>query len=279
MALEPAPADGRHPRRHDLIWLAPDAAAGGWHAAPGDHAALRAWIARGRPLVVARRPADPPPGCADWLGAGFTLPGTGPRRRVAALVAPQAVVRRRAPLGVEEALPHAPAHWQPTLRSLLAACREAGLTPRVYGSIVTQAVTGEPCLRPDSDLDVLIDCADRRAVHAALAALRGHADAQPRIDGELRLANGWAVAWRELAAADEHGGEARVLAKSDDAVALIPAARALSGDAPCPPGAHAADGDGLPPHLYRQPVSAPCAAEGDALADDRLSAAEHRLPA
>ena len=54
----------------------------------------------------------------------------------------------------------------------------------------------------------------------ALRILDPFADTHPRIDGELRV-GGWAVAWRELAAAVDAGRS--VLAKSDGAVRLMAA--------------------------------------------------------
>lgn len=218
-------------RRHDLVWLDPGAPPRQWHAAPGDTAELGAWIARRLPLVVARRPAAPPPGRENWIALGFTLPGRGPRRRITVAASPAAIACRRPPLSLDEAIEHAPGSWRTGMQDLLRACRTAGLAARVYGSIATQIFCREPCLRPDSDLDLLMDCADNGRVRAALALLRAFAPPRPRLDGELRLANGWAVAWRELAAAIEGPPHARVMAKSDTAVALVAADQLLAAKA------------------------------------------------
>ena len=214
------------PRRHDLVWLDPGARPGQWQTAPDDGGELRAWIARHLPLVAARpTPALAP---AGWLTLGFTVPGQGPRRRITVLAAPQIVIHQRAPLTVAEALPHAPAAWCAGMARLDAACRAAGLTPRIYGSLAGEIFSGQISLNADSDLDVLIDCADGDQVRAAVAVLRtADAAVAPRLDGELRLANGWAVAWRELAAALAAGGSARVLAKSNTLVAMLTIAQLL----------------------------------------------------
>ncbi len=208
------------PRRHDLVWLDPGAAC--WDAAPADRATLRAWIDRRLPLVAARRAP------AGWLNLGFTVPGRGPRRRVPVSASPATVVHHRPPLTLAEALPHAPRAWRTGMAALLAACRDVGLEPHIYGSLATQIFSGEPCLRTDSDLDLLIDCADARQARAALEVLTAYTGPGPRLDGELRLPGGRAVAWRELAAALAAPAPARVLAKSDTSVALVDARQFLA---------------------------------------------------
>jgi len=240
LRLPALPADAPW-RRHDLVWLRRDlpADAPGWHAAPADHALAAAWIDAGRPLVVSRQMPDADP--AQGIAAGVTLPGIGPRRRVALALLPTAVERRRGPLTLDEVLPAAPPAWQPALARLAADARRLGLSVGVYGSLVTQAVSGERCLRPASDLDLIVDCADADELRRALAWLAA-ADAgmaSPRLDGELRL-GGWAVAWRELAAllaVAPATAARRCLAKSDHAVALL----ALDDWLACRGEAHDAD--------------------------------------
>lgn len=211
------------PRRHDLVWL--DPVAGCWDAVPEDRAALHDWIHRKLPLTAARRSPTTP---AGWLNLGFTQPGRGPRRRVTVSAAPTAILHHRPPLTLAEALPHAPRAWRTGMATLLAACRNTGLEPRIYGSLATQIFSGEPCLRTGSDLDLLIDCADARQARAALKVLTAHTGPGPRLDGELRLPCGRAVAWRELAAALAAPASCRVLAKSDTSVALVDARQFLA---------------------------------------------------
>lgn len=212
-------------RRHDLVWLDHAASQAAWRCAPEHAAATREWMARRLPLVVARRPQPAPPGCDDWLKLGFTLPGRGPRQRVCVDASPDCILRWRPPLALDEAIDRAPAAWQAELRRLLAAFHAAGLTPRIYGSLVTEIFCGEACLRPDSDVDLIVDCRDTDDAAAALAVLRDGVRTNPgtrlRLDGELRLPSGWAVAWRELLEARDRPDSGRVLAKSDTAVALL----------------------------------------------------------
>lgn len=197
-------------RRHDLAWIDPSCCG----VSCEDAAALRAWAARHLPLVVGRQDGHP-----DGVRMGFTLPGTGQRQRVGARVPRAAILVHGAPPRLEDMVVYSPLAWQAPLARVAYDLDEAGLTPRAYGSLVTQAFSGEACLRPDSDVDILIDCDSREAALAALDVLARHGDASPRLDGELRMPSGWAVAWRELALARARGGQ--VLAKSDSDLQLM----------------------------------------------------------
>lgn len=197
-------------RRHDLAWIDP--------AHPGvscaARAELEAWTARRLPLVVGRQDGRP-----GGVRLGFTVPGTGPRRRVEVRASPAAILVHGAPPPLEDLLAYGPPEWQAPLAEVAKDLLRAGLKPRAYGSLVTQAFSGEACLRPGSDVDILIDCASREAALAALAILARHGEEAPRLDGELRMPHGWAVAWRELARTLEAGGQ--VLAKSDTDLRLM----------------------------------------------------------
>ena len=133
---------------------------------------------------------------------------------------PSAIHRHARPLALAAAIRHAPPAWQPTMAALEACCAAQRVDARVYGSLSAQALTGLPCVAASSDLDVLFDCAADVDVAAFLAALQALPSDDLRIDGELRLASGWAVPWREAAAALRTGGAARLLAKSDRAACL-----------------------------------------------------------
>ncbi|WP_051378724.1 malonate decarboxylase holo-[acyl-carrier-protein] synthase [Derxia gummosa] len=218
-------------RRHDLVWL--DATrADAFRAALADREAVAGWIAAGRPVVVTRHMPDADP--AAGIAAGFTLPDIATRRRVALAFAPDAVLRHRAALAPGEVIDAAPPGWRATL-ARLGASPPAGASVGVYGSLSTQAVSGEACVRPSSDLDLIVDCADADALRRALAWLAA-LDATalpgaPRLDGEVRI-DGRAVAWREAAQA-----LAESFAATDSARKLPrsppPDARA---DAPAPAG-------------------------------------------
>lgn len=205
----------RRPRRHDLVWLRARAAVDltACSAAAADD--VHAWRNASRPLVCARNDGLP----ADRVRLGLTLPGTGERRRVS-LVAARADIERSTPLpSLASLLATLPAAHRPLLHALAERCAALGVTPRVYGSLLWQSLSGEPCLRADSDLDLLFDL-DHPAPQPALLALLRNAEGALRLDGEIRC-GAHAVAWRELAAAFDGSGPRRVLAKSDDGVALI----------------------------------------------------------
>lgn len=202
-------------RRHDLVWLRAGAEVdlAACSAAAADD--VLAWRKAGRPLVCARSDDLP----ADRVRLGLTLPGTGERRRVS-LVAARADVERGTPLPQLASLLDAlPAAYRSSLHALAGQCTALGVTPRVYGSLLWQSLSGEPCLRTDSDLDLLFDIEHSGALHALLTLLQT-TDSPLRLDGEIRC-GAQAVAWRELAAALDGRGPRRVLAKSDDGVALI----------------------------------------------------------
>jgi phosphoribosyl-dephospho-CoA transferase len=214
-------------RRHDLVWLDLAVPLDGFAMQPADDDALRAWIDRRLPLVVGRQD-----GQGDGLRLGFTLPGTGQRRRVGVRAPPCAIFdHKQAPL-LEHALAqaHAPAAWHARAAELMHDLHRCGLVAQTFGSLVTQACTGEPCLRADSDLDLLIACRDRSDIDAALVALRRHAEDGPRLDAELRMPHGGAVAWRELEQALLGGGTTRVLVKSDASVRLLSVSQFLNAD-------------------------------------------------
>ncbi|MCB1889358.1 MAG: malonate decarboxylase holo-[acyl-carrier-protein] synthase [Rhodocyclaceae bacterium] len=202
------------PRRHDLVWLDPGALER-IEVAPDDRAMLAAWLRLERPLVAGRHEAGD-----ARLRLGFTVPGIGARRRIGVLAPRDTLVARKPPPPLAELIEVAPLSWRATLRDLSTAMTATGHVVRAYGSLVNQSIIGEPCLHVASDLDVVVDCADRARAIDALRILDPFADTHPRIDGELRV-GGWAVAWRELAAAVDAGRS--VLAKSDGAVRLMAA--------------------------------------------------------
>ncbi len=223
-------ADGL-PARHDLVWLRPawrDAVRG--QAEPPALDALEDWFGRRLPAVVRRRDAP----CGEAIPLGVALPAAtaGEKRRVALLVEPRAVERIGPPLSLREAAGSAPAAWRERLAALDRAARDAGLLLRVYGSLAWQHLSGRGYVTERSDVDLLVAPRTHGELRCALALLRGSGDGIPRLDGEVLLPGGRAVAWRELAA-----GAARVLVKSGASVALEPARTVLGPLA-------AAEGDG-----------------------------------
>lgn len=204
--------------RHDRVYLRPGAAVvfpGAATLSPAIRVAVAAWIAAGRPLVAARQPE-----CGGQLLLGLSLPLALERQRVALLVDPAEVAEVRPPLGLGACLGGQEANERSILLTVERALRQAGIRLGVYGSLAWEALSGEAYRHPGSDIDVICEIADRAQLETALAVLAEAAAGLPcRLDGELRLPGGDAVAWRELAAA--YGDRQRsVLVKGERRVAL-----------------------------------------------------------
>ncbi|MBT9516320.1 MAG: malonate decarboxylase holo-[acyl-carrier-protein] synthase [Methyloversatilis discipulorum] len=205
----------RRLRRHDLVWLRAGAVVDLTACSAAAAADVEAWRKAGRPLVSARSDGL----SADRLRLGLTLPGTGERRRVSLTAARTDVERSTPPPPLDTLVDTLPAAHRPSLHAFAERCTALGIAPRVYGSLLWQSLSGEPCLRADSDLDLLFDLEGPAPLPSLLELLRD-ADGALRLDGEIRC-GAHAVAWRELAAAFDGSGPRRVLAKSDDGIALI----------------------------------------------------------
>lgn len=213
-------------RRHDLVCLRPGATfdwSGPAPASPVVRATVAAWIAAGRPLVAARQPGD-----GDGLLLGLSLPLALDRQRVALRVDAGEVADIRPPLAVAACLGGQPPAIREVLTMLDRALRQAGVGLGAYGSLAWEALSGEAYRHAESDIDLICDVADRAQLETALALLADAAAALPcRLDGEIRLPGGAAVAWRELAAA--YGDQRRtVLVKDEQGVALKPLVELLA---------------------------------------------------
>ncbi|MBE7219537.1 MAG: malonate decarboxylase holo-[acyl-carrier-protein] synthase [Caulobacteraceae bacterium] len=186
----------------------------------------------GEPLLAAFGAGDGDPGLGERRAAGepfdawpVALSLFPARSRFASCLPPGAVDRHAPPPFLIE-LTRAgtlPAAWQPRVDAVLTLGRESGAVPRVFGSALWQHLSGHSCLRPDSDLDLLwcgSELSSPSAVDTLLAGLARLADGSPRLDGELLLADGSGVQWRELAAASP-GDE--ILLKAADGVRMVQA--------------------------------------------------------
>jgi len=185
------------PARHDWVWLRTE-----WERglrsplSPEDRATAEEWQGRGRPLVVARRqPGD----ADDDLRLGLALPD---KRRIGVHLAAAVMARHTGPLTVSAALPSAPEAWRPALRMVADAAHALSVPAYVFGSLAWQHRSGLPYVRPDSDVDLLFAPHHWPSVEALMIALQAleKSGATPRLDGEVLLPDGGAVAWRELAA-------------------------------------------------------------------------------
>ena len=201
--------------RHDLVAVAPaawDALLAGRRDLDGvPH--LPGWAEAGRPLIVRRRV----PGEGDGsVPLGLPLPPADGKRRIG-LALPAETLQPVIPPNLAEAAPHAPAAWRDAIAALLALAGEHGVTPRPFGALLWQAVTGLTYLSPTSDLDLLWP---GPVPHTFLDDLaRIDATAPMRLDGEILLPDGGGVQWRELREAPPGG---TVLVKYLDRVAMRP---------------------------------------------------------
>jgi phosphoribosyl-dephospho-CoA transferase len=205
------------PRRHDLVWLNPDADAGSFVAATDNAWFARNWVKQGRPLVMARQSADQ---SDDTVALGFTQPPM--RTRILLQVPRSAIIRHTRPLLLTDTIAYAPQRWREGMHQLQKVFEQHHAVARVYGSLSFQAASCVTFLDAASDLDLLIECNPHTQLGALLAALEAYPLQIPRIDGEVLMPDGWATAWRELASAVRTGGHLRVLAKSDCEARLIP---------------------------------------------------------
>ena len=220
-----APSTARLPSLHrqQLVRLSVD----GWHRVlqqPRDaeaRACLSLWAERGLPLVVTRQP----PSQGHLLATGLPAPARFGRRRLAVGVAPGDVLfldEFPSTTAVTRQLPRAVAA---TWRTLLAALAANDCVARVYGGYGWQALTRMAYVHAESDVDLLLPVASTAHADAVAQLLAATAWDGPRLDGELLLPDGGAVAWREWR---EHrdGRVAQVLVKRLRGVALeTPGAR------------------------------------------------------
>lgn len=205
-------------RRHDLVYLRPDAAWSSPCTAAGSPLwpAARQWIAAGRPLVAARQPGG------GAVALGLTLPLAQQRQRLSILVEPAAIAHCRPPLAVADCASRLPAEQAALLYELAGRALACSAALGVYGSLAWEAVSGEAYRHAGSDIDVICDVATPAQFAAMLAALHCAAERLPcRLDGEIRFPDGNAVAWREIVAHLPNPA-APVLVKGPREVALYP---------------------------------------------------------
>jgi phosphoribosyl-dephospho-CoA transferase len=223
------PFGGLNMRRHDLVWLHPSATWTTPCAEPGSVAwqALADWLAAGRPLVAARQTAP-----AGQVLLGLGLPLAQGRQRLSVLVDVAQVAEVRPPLSVHQCLAGLPAEQAAALSALAGRIEAGGARLGVYGSLAWEALSGEAYRHAASDIDLICDVADLAQYESALEALhRAIAGFPGRLDGELRLPDGQAVAWQEILALDGLSGKS-VLVKGEQEVKLQPLTDWLAGVQP-----------------------------------------------
>ncbi|MER2251823.1 malonate decarboxylase holo-[acyl-carrier-protein] synthase [Methylorubrum podarium] len=211
-------------RRHDLLDVEPrawaTALAGRSDLAGVPHVA--AWIEAGRPVILRR---SHPGEDTALVPVGLPLPPRDGKRRIGLALPPNAV-RPRPPVLLAEARGAWPVSWAATLDAIIALGERRNLSPRPFGSLLWQSLTGLPYLSERSDLDLLWPVADAipPSLLDGLAAIE--ASSPMRLDGEIVFADGGGVNWRELHAAAP--GET-VLVKHRDRLALREAGALRAG--------------------------------------------------
>lgn len=203
-------------QRHHLVWVDPAC----WQKhlverLPAAHVpVVQEWFEQRRPAVVCRQEA------AAAIGAsrlGIPLSPQRGRARIALTLGRDALCDVQAPPLLTRVILDAPPGWQAPLRHLAAAATALQLGLRVYGSLLWQHLTGEAYVTEYSDVDLLFAARDADQLQFTLALLlQWERESGLRADGELLLADGAGVAWRELLRAD-----GMVLVKRTNAVQLL----------------------------------------------------------
>jgi phosphoribosyl-dephospho-CoA transferase len=213
----------RKPRRHDLIFVAPEA----WRSLLRIRDDLAAeplvvgWVDRGWPLIARRAM----PNEADELALGLPLPPSLGKRRLSILMQPDDMISTTPPPRLSAAIGVAPETWKRTLERVVNLAAGHGVEARVYGSLAWRTLTGLDYLTAGSDLDLLMPLprgGDIARLTADLSAIE--AAAPMRLDGEFVRDDGAGVNWREL-----HAGAREVLVKTTGGVALLHANHFLGG--------------------------------------------------
>jgi len=221
-----APPTARLPaalHRQQLVRLSVD----GWSRVlqrPWDaeaRACLGLWAERGLPLVVTRQP----PSHGELLATGLPAPARFGRRRLAVAVAPHDVLFLDEFPSATAATRLLPRTLAATWRTLLAELAAKDCAARVYGGYGWQALARMAYVHAGSDIDLMLPVASSAHADAVAQVLVAMAWDGPRLDGELLLPDGGAVAWREWVEHRE-GRAAQVLVKRLRGVALeTPGAR------------------------------------------------------
>ena len=211
------------PQRNQLVWLTEPA----WQAVLARDwdaqalAILRHWHAKQLPLVVCRQRGTEQPQTRERVSLGLPAPNQWERRKLALDVALEDVARIGDFPLVKQVLNDTSLlqGGEAQLQSVMSQAQALGVHLRVYGSYGWQSLSGLPCVREASDLDLLAPVQDL-ATAAQVAQLLQGLQLGPRVDGELLFPNGWAIAWREYAQLLS-GQVDRVLVKQREGVQLL----------------------------------------------------------
>jgi phosphoribosyl-dephospho-CoA transferase len=202
--------------RHDLVWLS----AKGWDSLlrqasdPEALECLEHWFDQRLPLVVGRQE----PRGAD-LSLGLAAPVRWQRRKLSLNAPCDCVIyhgRFPRALDVRTLLPVRLREGWIELCSRLSGL---ATDPRVHGSYGWQRTTSLEYVTRQSDIDLHLSVSDAAIADRVARCLEEFCWDGPRIDGELRLPGGGAVAWREWLRW-RRGNTAEVLVKRLHSVVL-----------------------------------------------------------
>jgi phosphoribosyl-dephospho-CoA transferase len=185
----------RTPHRNQLVWLSDEAwlrvLSRAWDTQA--QSILNHWRSRQLPLVVCRQRV---PGSSTTISLGLPAPLQWERRKLALEVVATDITRVGCfPLLTPDLLGPADAT---ALHHFLQHLAVLHVPARVYGSYGWQLLTGLPCVRDSSDLDLILPVPDLDTAGQIVWLLRG-LHLACRVDGELLFPDAQAVAWREYA--------------------------------------------------------------------------------
>jgi phosphoribosyl-dephospho-CoA transferase len=200
-------------RRHALVWLSQAPIAD----EDQERARVERWHAEGRPFMVCRRRDDRGDISLGFCTTDDRFPDVRPRR-VGAHGLARHIVKMDRPPALREVACCGPAeaHADAFVHLTEGAAR-AGIELRVFGSWMWQALTGEPHVRPTSDIDLLVDVSSQGEAAIAAAFLGDVETKLPfKLDGELSFPGLGEVHWREY-----RGDAPEILLKSIDSMRLV----------------------------------------------------------
>lgn len=205
--------------RHSLVWLNGE----GWRTILAQtpvevRSEVIQWRDAEWPLTVRRQDAD----CShDQLCLGMALPPTdGNKVRLPYRLSFSAVSKTRTPLALSEILPALPTTWRSSVRQMLAAAEQSGLSVQVFGSAALQSLTGLRYLHASSDLDLLLQPSTLHQLNECVRLFHQF-DQQLPLDGEIVFGITAAVAAKEWCNAAQQDDGFRVLVKQAASVALM----------------------------------------------------------
>ena len=107
------------------------------------------------------------------------------------------------------------------MAALATAVAGCGASIGIFGSLAWEVLTGEAYRNAESDIDVICDVSTVAQLKAIMAALNETAGRlHCRLDGEVRMPDGLAASWRELAGLAIKPGT-RLLVKGPELVGLM----------------------------------------------------------